>query len=934
MITFIDTIIEQIDQQFGTDYRKVCVIFPTRRACLIFRKRLAEKQEKPVFAPGILGIGDFVNKHSSLQIADEIPLLLALYDVYKKHWPDQDFGKFYPWGQMLINDFDEIDKQLSETTRIFTNISELRKIEAAFLPDADSMKWINEFLSAFNTNKLTTLQEEFAKNWNRLSQIYSEFNKNLDSKGLAYEGKAYRDLLKKLKSNEFESKWDHFIFAGFYGFSRAEEDMIRLLSEKKKAHVFWDSDHYYIDNLSHEAGYYFRKSSLFKGYPNGIGNHFSGVEKRIEITGVPLKAGQAKYTGELLQLLTSSGQLDINKAAIILPDENMLFPVLYSLPPEIDPVNVTMGYPLKQSQYSELISILHDAHKFSKTTTNNTILFYHRHVTRILKHPLLTGFTGDTFIQGNSEPFNYMDSEKIASLYGFTLVNEVFVSIKSGAGLFEYIVSLLSKIQEGRDHTKEKTAHFEDTIIGFIISEISELIQQLEGYLELIPVATAWQLLVECVSGLKIPFTGEPVKGLQIMGFLETRGLDFETIIILNANEGILPATGGNRSFIPYSLRKGFGLPTFEDADASFSYHFYRLLHKAKNIYLLYNSEVNKTGGGEPSRFILQIKHELQRVMGDHLKLSFSTINTSIDAGIIEPITIKKSEDVYIELNKFLISDTSEFPKKFSSSALTTYLNCSLQYYFRYIAHLREAEESSDKIEADIFGTIFHGALEKLYSGLELVTTDEINQLLLKSDSEVEAAIKREYGISYLQLEGEDILMAEVIKELVKKILLQDKNEAPFTIEKLEGEFNATLHRKDKTEVRLFGKFDRVDEREGIIRIIDYKTGKVELKSKDIEELFSNPKKKTLFQLLFYALLYNKNFPSRIIKTGFYVAKSLGSGILFPGNGLPVEQATIDAFSERLSLLLDEIYDSSIPFSQTEDVKRCEYCPYKNICQR
>ncbi len=933
MITFIDKIIDHLQEKYGTDFRKVCIVFPTRRACLIFRKRLAEKMGRPVFAPGILGIGDFVSRHSRLTIGEEIPLLLALYDVYKQHWPDQDFGKFYPWGQMLINDFDEIDKQLSETTRIFTNISELRKIEAAFLPDADSLKWIHEFLSAFNTDKLTNLQSEFAKNWNRLSQIYADFNAKLEEKGLAYEGKAYRDILKNLRANTFQSIWDHFIFAGFYGFSRAEEDMIKLLSDKKNATVFWDSDRYYIENKSHEAGYYFRKSSLFKDHPQWIGDHFTNEQKNIEITGIPLRSGQAKYAGELLKELHAAGKLDINKTAIVLPDESMLFPVLYSIPLQIDPVNVTMGYPLKQSQYAELLNILYETHRYDKAGKGEKRLYYHRYVTRILKHPLFNGLS-EVYFDSKEDHHNYLDAEMIAAIYSFKNSKTVFRKITSGNDLFDYLLALFDLFHSGKTEDATKKMQFEDTITDFISSEIKQLRVQLEGYLEVIAPENAWQLLIECVTGLKIPFTGEPVKGLQVMGFLETRALDFETLIVLNANEGILPAAGGARSFIPYSLRKGFGLPTYEDADASFSYHFYRLLHQAKNVYLLFNSEVNKTGGGEPSRYLLQIKHELKKVMGENLNLTFNTVNTKIDPGKVLPIIIDKTSKVFETLNKYLTANDSEYQRKFSSSALTTYINCSLQYYFRYIAGLREKEDTDDKIEANVFGTIFHGALEQLYSGLEQVTPQQIDELLKRSDEEVENAIKREYGISYLQLEGEDILLAEVIKELVKKILLQDKNEAPFKIESLENEFNAVIEIASGAKVRLHGKFDRVDERDGVTRIIDYKTGKVEIKAKSIDALFSNPEKKTLFQLNFYSYLYNQNFPNKIFKAGFYVAKSLGGGILFPGNGEPVSTELLNEFSTGLRALIGEIYDASIPFSQTTDLNRCEYCEYKNICQR
>ena len=933
MIPFVEKVIKQLQEQFGNDYRKVCVVFPTRRACLIFRKKLAEMESKPVFAPGILGIGDFVSRHISVQVADEIPLLLALFDVYKKHWPEQDFGKFYPWGQMLLNDFEEIDKQLSDPTRIFVNIKELRKIEAAFLPDAESLTWIKEFVSSFDVDKMTSLQSEFAKNWDRLATIYKEFNAVLDSRNLAYEGKAYREIIKNLKEGTFSSKWDHFIFAGFYGFSRAEEEMIKLLDQKKKISLFWDSDNYYISNKKHEAGYYFRKSPLINEKSNWKENNFSTQKKKIEISAIPLQVGQAKYAGELLAGLMKSPDFDIHKTAIILPDENMLFPVLYSIPHGLDPVNVTMGYPLEHSQYVELVKILHDMHKHSRKEKNDGHLFYHRYVHRLLHHPLILGMSKHRIPSDESEHFNYLSASQIQKTYEFGEAGQIFVKINSSKELFDYLLSMFRIIQQNHGTMNEKELHFEDTITGYVASEIGHLCEQLSGYLDQISVETAWHLIKEVVTSMKIPFTGEPVKGLQVMGFLETRALDFETIIIPGLNEGIMPSSGAARSFIPYSLRKGFGLPTFEDQEASFSYHFYRLLHQAKNIFLLYNSEVNKTGGGEPSRYILQIRHELKKFMGDNMELTFKTINTPIVAEKVLPISITKNSRISQLLTSFFKHYEGERPKAFSSSALSTYINCKLQFYFRYVAGIKEKEEIDEKIESNIFGNIFHGALENLYKGCDTIQSTTIDELLTRAETEVENAIKKEYGIAFLQLEGYDILIGEVIKELVKKVLIRDQKETPFKIIDLEGTYEAFLETK-LGEARLIGKFDRVDEVLGITRIIDYKTGKVELKNSETDELFTDSAKKALFQLNFYSLIYNKKYPGKNLIAGFYMAKNVGSGILFAGDGQPIEASQIEDFTERLKVLINEITDPLVPFDQTTDTDRCEYCPYKIICHR
>jgi RecB family exonuclease len=935
MESFIDQIISYAKASYNGDYRKLCVVFPTRRACLIFRNRFAEAHDRTVWSPGIMSIGDFVGKHVKIKIAEEVPLLLTLFDVYKKHWPEQEFGHFFAWGQMLINDFDDVDKQLSDPTRIFSTISELRKIEAAFLPTPESMHWIGDFIASFNTEKLTHLQGEFARSWNRLKQIYSEFNVELDAKGIGYEGKGYRIFINDLKQKRFQSKWDHFVLAGFYGFSRSEEEIIKLIGDMKQVKLFWDADAYYVNNSKHEAGSYFRNTELFNVAKEPFLSDLEKSKIRIEITGVPMLAGQAKFAGELLLKLKRGSQIDLDKTAIVLPDENMLFPVLYSIPAEIDPVNVTMGYPLKYSPYVELIKLLHQTHHHKTESKGRSVTYPAFYIERILTHPLVTGVAPEIRSNTHKIRFSSMDAETVSKNYNFRYSDLFFSHVTTSSSLFSYLESVFNFIIESLSAKDQAGARFEATLLKFVVNEIMELRNHLQEYFHEVDCETAWHMIIECVSNLKVPFSGEPVKGLQVMGFLETRALDFETVIILNLNEGVLPAAGGSRSFIPYSLRKGFGLSTYEDQDASYAYHFYRLLHKAKNVHLVYNTEVNKTGGGEISRYLLQIKHELKKYMGDNLQIIENTVNAHLELPVIVPIIIPKDENIISELSYYKSSSPEENQRYFSSSSLTTYINCSLQFYFRYIAGLKEKEERVNWIEPSVFGNILHGALENLYKSTDgYITVDTIDELSSKSDQAVDEAILKYFFTPVNDLVGNDIILADVIKELVKRILATDKKETPFRITELEGSYTSSFSCDTGLEVKLTGKFDRLDEANGINRIIDYKTGKVKLTSDSIEDLFSDPAKKALFQLYFYTLLYRYNNPGKIIKAGIYMAREIGSGILWPGDGAPFSDEDIGNFSKNLSTLISEILNPAVPFSQTKELKRCKHCEYKLICQR
>lgn len=932
MTTFLDDVIDEVLKQDGSSLRHTCVIFPTRRACLIFRKRLAERNQKPVFAPGIKSIGDFVSTHSGIEIGDEIPLLLTLFDVYRKHWSDQDFARFYGWGKMLISDFDEADKQLTDPSRLFTAVGEMRKLESVFAHDPESLQWIQHFIKSMNQSEISRIQKAFTESWDRLRLIYDEFNVLLAQKNFGYEGRAYKQILNHLRKGTFSSRYRRFIFAGFYGFSRAEESMVELLGSRHQVKVMWDADPYYISGKSHEAGMYFRKTSLYSaGEKNS--SFFDTGNKHIEITSVPLVAGQAKYTGQVLSELIVTGKIDINKTAIILPDEKMLFPILHSIPEEAGMINVTMGYPVKDTHFADLFNILHELNRKPAYQADGTRLYHRTAVEKLLMHTLIRqGFKiSGEIINRSRKPM--ISGDEIKTIFSFPDADICFQDSDSAAGLFDYLEKLIFSLSESLNNSETRSGHFESVILRFIAEEIGVLKEQLSSHLDVVGIAPVWQMVRECVAGLKIPFSGEPVKGLQLMGFLESRALDFETIIIPNLNEGMLPASGAARSFIPYSLRKGFGLSTYEDQDASWSYHFYRLLHRSKNIFLICNSEVGKLGGGEPSRYLLQIKHELKPYMGDRLFIEERTLNIPPVFSEHSPVTVQKNTSILDELNRFKTG--SQSPRRFSSTALSTYLHCSLKFYLHYIAGIKEKQISGLRIDAADFGNILHHATENLYRNTDGQITAEVIETLLPSAVRyVDQAITDQYGIDPDQLQGEDIILADVLRELVRRILENDKQDAPFRIISLEEKYTAPFHAGENTEVMLEGKFDRVDEKDGTVRIIDYKTGRVKLNYKELGEIFSNTDKKALFQLYFYNLLYKSGHPEATTKAGIYLASGLTGGINWPKNDNAFSDEANEQFRKMLGDLIVEIFNPTVPFQQTDDVKRCEYCPYTHICRR
>ncbi|MFM2190000.1 MAG: hypothetical protein RL491_386, partial [Bacteroidota bacterium] len=877
METFIDEIAKEIIAEGWSDPSKVCIVFPTRRACLIFRNRFGHHSGKPVWAPKVMSIGDFVSTNSGFPVSEEMELLTALYDVYKSHWPKHDFGKFYPWGRMLLGDFDEADKQVEDPILMFRNISELKKIDATFLPDAESLKFLTGFLKTLDVENLTKLQKEFAENWNNLRSIYEGFQVELDKRNLSYEGRSYRQFISNIKNGLFKPDYDSLIFAGFHGFSLIEEKMIAELGKLSKTKIHWDTDDLYVKDPLHEAGAYFRESEIVKSHPVKTSNRITAQNKSLDIISVPLIAGQAKLTGQILQDIFKEAPESINKTAVVLPDEKTLLPVLFAIPGAIESLNVTMGFPLKQSQFASLIVTLKKLAESSVKNTSGDWVFDRRLVKQTIAHPLIAS----SFSIQKSDPDIHewrLTQEQIANLFGFADSQSVFQGAEDSSSVFQHVSSLLLLIAEKGTNRP----NFENDILLFMAAEIQKASTLLANHLNEIRKETAWTIIRDIINALRIPFSGEPVQGLQVMGFLETRGLDFENIILLNVNESILPADGQQHSFIPFALRKAFGLSTYLERESSYAYHFYRLLHRSKRVFLVYNSEAGVTGGGEPSRYIQQIIREVGPSASATIKINHRSVAAPLEAPTYPTLSIVKDPSVMETLKYFSKGGESEKRGALSSTAISTYINCPMQFYYKYVAGLREEQEESEKIDAAGFGNILHKVMELLYTPFHgaNVTSSDINDMLLRSNQVVEDVVDAEFSTKYNQLQGTDVLTGEVIKTMVVKILKEDLKSSPFHFVQSEGRFNTTID-IGGMEIKLTGIFDRLDQVNDSYRIIDYKTGNVELSCSGIIELFLSPKKKTLFQLHFYKLLYESVHPDRTARAGFYAVRQMKEGVSF-----------------------------------------------------
>lgn len=928
MDTFLDDIAREIIAGHAVDYSKIGIVFPTRRACLIFRNKFAQHVGKPTWSPKIMSIGDFVSTHSGHPVSEEIELLTTLFDVYKQYWPKHDFGKFYPWGSMLLGDFDEADKQVEDPVFMFRNIAELKKIDAAFLPDAESLEFLQGFLKTMDLAKMTKLQKEFAENWNNLRHIYEKFQLELSRKNLSYEGRSYRMFVEQISQGNASLPYSKIIFAGFHGFSMIEEKMILAIEKKVETKIYWDTDDAYYANPMHEAGSYFRSAAITKNHPVQSSKKIIEQDKSIEIISVPLVAGQAKLAGQLVKDLFLEQPDQIGRTAIVLPDEKALLPVLFAIPKEIESLNVTMGFPLKQSAFASLIVNLKKLSESSVKNTTGTWQFDRRIIKQLIAHPLIAS----SFPIGKPNPDLHewrMTSDEISVRFEFPQAAAVFMGADGASDVFSTTHHLLKLIASYGKNRPD----YENDILSYMAKEIEKTAGLLANHMDEIKKETAWVIIRDLVNAMRIPFSGEPIAGLQVMGFLETRALDFENLVVLNVNEGVLPADGQQHSFIPFALRKAFGLSSYLERESSYAYHFFRLLHRTKKAYLIYNSEAGVTGGGEPSRYIQQIMRELAQNPHSKIRIHSRAVAAPLESPSYPVISIPKDASVMDALRYFTKGEPTEKRGGLSSTALSTYINCPLQFYFKHIAKLKEEIEESEKIDAAGFGNILHKVMELLYKPFEggTIHPKDLDVLLKNANAVVEQVVDQEFSTKYNQLQGTDILTAEVIKTMVNKILHSDKQSAPFILEKTEGRFETTID-IGGVEVNLLGIFDRIDVLNGTHRIIDYKTGNVELATKGVAELFVMPKKKTLFQLYFYKMLYEKVHPGRKALTGFYALRQMKEGVAFPKE--TITDNIMTEFTTHCQDLLKEVFDPMVPFNQTTDLSRCNYCPYVELCKR
>lgn len=886
-------------------------VVPNQRAILFLKKYFAQLKSAPCIAPKFLSIQEFMEEVSQCKKIPELSLLFEFYDTYQSHCPTppDDFQTFMGWGKILLQDFNEIDQYLVEPSKIFPYLKAIKEVE----------HWsVSE--------ELTPMQKKHLAFWNTLGDYYHAFTQKMTQRKQGYQGFLARKTVERLGEYLAQHKNKLHIFVGFNALTYSEEVIIQQVLEEAPSEIYWDIDREFVENPQHDAGFFVRKYFKHWKYfqhrePKWLHSDFSSP-KKIQITGVPKNVNQAHYATELVRQTLPE---HLEKTALILADEDLFLPLVNSLSSLPITVNITMGYPLKQTPVSELFRIFFRLH-FSDS-------WYYKEVGALLSQPLIKRLLSERYVtqtlrqiqQKNRIFITQTHLKEFATAEQTPALEVLFPKEKiSAQKLVPQCIKLIFLLKKSLEKNKEQNAIELEYLYQFY-----ELFNQLEQLVQQFPFAceqkTLYHLYNDFLSKQKLDFQGEPLQGLQLMGMLESRTLDFENLIITSVNEGVLPSGNVQNSFIPFDVKNNVGLPTYKQRDAVFAYHFYRLLQRSQNVELIYNTEADGSKASEKSRFLMQ----LLCLDSPSVQVQERIITPKISSPTARPLLIEKDEKVMQRLQK-IATETG-----FSPSALTTYIRNPIDFYQRSILGVTPVQEVEEIIENRSFGNIIHGVLEEFYAPFlgKIISGEEVK----KRKKEVPALVLKHFEALYeksAQHSGKNSLIISIISYYLEKFLTREEQLFSHTqveLLALEAPLQAYLPlEKLGIKIKLKGIADRIEKRNGVLHIVDYKTGKVtpnnvEIKSTQWGELISDFKYSKAFQLLMYAYMVKEKFPNpNEILAGNYSFKNLEAGLMFFTEKIDKEKQTaitaetLQQFEQMLKTLFTEIFNPEIPFSEKQ----------------
>lgn len=959
MESFLKLVAADLYKHTKGNLAHTAVVFPNKRAGLFFNEYLAQESDSPIWSPAYVSISELFRSLSPWEVGDPVKLVCELYKIFRRETQSTEtLDDFYFWGEMLISDFDDADKNKVDTDKLFSNLQDLRNImdDYTFIDD-EQEEAIRQFFQNFSIERRTALKERFISLWDVLGNIYKGFRESLASQNIAYEGMMYRHVIEHLNVNKLP--YEKYVFVGFNVLNKVEHTLFTQLKDAGKAVFYWDYDEFYMKEnrqaVTHEAGEFIRRN--LRDFPSPLsGELFKNLSKPKEVHYIASSTenAQARY---LPQWIRNNLTTPEKETAVVLCNEALLQPVLHSLPAEVKHVNITMGFPLSQTPvYSFLIALLElHTHGFNFKSGRYTF----QSVVTLLKHPYTRQLTGQAELLEKELTRNNRFYPLPGELGKDEFLTRLFTPLSGNLNLcirlsetLQQVAGIYQANTSGTEDTDAFNQLYRESLFKAYttINRFRTLIEEDELTVQS---ETFRRLLVKVLSATNIPFHGEPAIGMQVMGVLETRNLDFRHLVLLSVNEGQLPKSGGDSSFIPYNLRKAFGMTTIEHKIAVYAYYFYRLLQRAERITLMYNTSSDGLNRGEWSRFMLQFLIEWPHpITRQFLEAGQSPQGTS-------PITVEKTPDVMRRMQSLF--DVRANPKaKFSPSALNYYLDCTLKFYYRYVAGLSAPDEVSAEIDSATFGSIFHYAAEHIYKDLTThgkVINKEALETLLRNEVKLQDYVDTAFKKLFFNVpqnekpeyNGIQLINSAVIARYLKQLLQNDLRYAPFTFIASEMEVDEPIDiqtPKGVIKSRIGGIIDRMDSKDGTLRIVDYKTGGDADTPPHVESLFIPDKKRSnyVFQTFLYAAIMCRKQPTmKIAPALLYIhraATETYSPVIQMGEPRKPKEAVEDfskyekEYRERLQGLLEEIFNPEKSFTQTEIIEKCTYCDFKALCKR
>lgn len=957
METFLKQVAHDLYNKTEGNFTKVAIVFPNKRASLFFNEYLAQESDRPIWSPTYVSISELFRQSSDLSIADPIKLVCDLYKVFQKATGSKEtLDDFYFWGEMLIADFDDADKNMADTHALFSNLKDLNELmdNYDFLEEGQK-EALSQFFHNFSINQVTELKQRFISMWNVLGDIYAEYKALLESQSIAYEGMLYRQVIEQLDVEALP--YNKYIFVGFNVLNKVEHTLFKKLNEAGKAMFYWDYDTFYLNKTPHEAGEFIRRN--LRDFPSELpASFFDNLNQPKEVTFIesPTENGQVRYLPQWIRENLTSQE---KETAVVLCNEALLQPVLHALPDNVKHINITMGFPLSQTPAYSFVNALMELHTSGYNPNNGRYLF--AEVISVLKHP----YTRQLSPEAEKLEQNLTRDNRFyplpSELKQDNVLELLFTPRRNNLDLCSMLSEALKEVaviyqQQAASHSDAFDQLYRESLFKTytLVNRFHTLIESKELNVQ---AGTFQRLLTRVMSSSSIPFHGEPAIGMQVMGVLETRNLDFRHLIMLSVNEGQLPKAGGDSSFIPYNLRKAFGMTTIDHKIAVYAYYFYRLMQRAEKVTLVYNTATDGINRGELSRFMLQFLIEWgYPVLRKQLEAAQSPQSSA-------PIIIEKTPDVMERMKS--VFDIRNNPKALiSPSALNCYLDCPLKFYYKYVALLSAPDEVTADIDSAKFGSIFHYAAEHIYKDLtahgKLISKENL-ETLLKDEVRLQTYVDNGFKELFFNLpqneqpeyNGIQLINSAVIVKYIQQLLRNDLRYAPFTFVGSEQRIFENIEIYTPTgdiQSRIGGIIDRIDSKGESLRIVDYKTGGDADTPANVQSLFIPDKKRSnyVFQTFLYASIVCKKLreknDSRLVAPALlYIHRAASenySPVIQMGEPRKPKEP-VDNFAqyegdfrENLKTLLEDIFNPDISFTQTEIEDKCAYCDFKALCKK